>query len=719
MLPFKNQSVSQTYLYGMSDFWASMFLDSDKTNLLLEATSFQASEIYNRFLQLASGISLEDIATWQNSQIELVYLSDSDLVTGTIATYTLPSRIHSTKEITNRPFLATKSWKEGVDFYIDIANNTISFAKPLLNSGFISRELREGGRQYALWFIDSETDNDQLFLEYGKLIGIEQPNRITETFKSFVEGIFFVYVNGPNLDIIKKGLNLTLGIPLARDSETVLEIRKYLESDQYIIITDLNSYLIPYGVEPSVTIDQVLSEGDSLANWVEVKDYVSDGEWWVNLRIPEKVVPHIPDYVNRYATPGSYMDGLMRDYLKTHTFLVNVRTTVFKNEQDFSELAKILQRVKPTHTYAVYIWSVPILEEELSWDDSEVSYTPYIKWCDNLTTPIERLRMDSDQPLLMGCPTFTLFCAPAWLDDFLGRNTTMNGDPYLIAPGVEVTGYINQLSQFRTNTELEDAWMRVFMNKGLSYYLLPKDKLSWMKRVPDEVFGTGKDYLSSLFPGYRIIKSHITTEQDILTRFSSYFTEIPDSYVFTALAPEYLGSQTINTHSINSDFISNSGSILETNRITYFTRDSAVKYLGPLFPSQSYYNYIPGSGEIMEADFLVFVRVMDGYIGVAWATTNMEVSLDPYYRHEVNDKLAVTIDGGITAGLGIHGQPCYVTMGILPNYADITDFSINGVALNESFEDNTIPTVNYSDTENTIGLLDLSGNSLTYTRTWV
>ena len=79
-----------------------------------------------------------------------------------------------------------------------------------------------------------------------------------QTFKNYISGLYYVYSGGPTLDLIKKGLNLALGIPICRGNETVLDIRNYLETDQYIIITDQNQYVIPYGLTPLVNV------GDSL-----------------------------------------------------------------------------------------------------------------------------------------------------------------------------------------------------------------------------------------------------------------------------------------------------------------------------------------------------------------------------------------------------------------------------------------------------------------------
>ena len=78
-----NQS-SLTYLYGLSDFWVSIFEDSELVDGILEASTFQLGDVYSRFLQLAGNISLDSIQETYNSQIKLIRLSQEDSPCGHI-----------------------------------------------------------------------------------------------------------------------------------------------------------------------------------------------------------------------------------------------------------------------------------------------------------------------------------------------------------------------------------------------------------------------------------------------------------------------------------------------------------------------------------------------------------------------------------------------------------------------------------------------------------
>ena len=380
------------YLYGLSDFWSVMFEDSEKIELLLEASSVKMADIYSKFLQLTSSLSLADIEVTSRQQIKLYILSETDLVQGSANTYSLTEKILSSNFITNRPFLPTTTLSAEAGYHINDSGTEITFYKPVSELGFPARVTTGGVKQYSFWLVDSAIDEGFIYAHYGKLLQVT-PETSTENYKNFIYGLFYLFANGPTMSLMSKGLNLVLGIPLARETESVIDIRKYLDTDQYLVITDANQYLVPYGLQPSVSIGDTLVLGQEIAQWIELKDWIEDGDWWINLQIPATLMPYIPSgETDRYAKSGSYADYLMRNFLKKHTFLVNVKTIDFKNIQTFEKLWSIITDVKPTHTYPIYIWTVPTGDEVMDLADANLS----LRWdqfkCDNLSAPIAKMR---------------------------------------------------------------------------------------------------------------------------------------------------------------------------------------------------------------------------------------------------------------------------------------------------------------------------------------
>lgn len=696
-LDLGNSHRTMTYLHGLSDFWATTFADTETVNLLMEANAVTASETYSKFLQLTSGISLEDLSHLTNSQIKLIFVSVGAKVSGTVETYKLTDKIASARFISNRPFLPTSTLEQDVDFHIDEADGTISFAKHIGEYLFPFRTGSDGSREYSMWVVDARVDSDLIYKNYASLLGITKPERTSENFKNFVYGLYYLYMQGPSVDLLRRGLNLALGVPLIRDSETVLEIRKYLNTDQYIVISDINSYVVPYGLAPTCVVGDVLVTGDEIASWVEVKDYVNDGDWWINYMIPSDLLPHVPTDIagrNRYATTGSYADYLMRNYLKTHTFLVNVKTVGFKNIQTFQELSAIIKRVKPSYTTPIYVWTVPVGNEDIELKDDPLYLSKYVERCAGFTSGMYRFVRSSTNPLTRTCPQFTRFSVPAVLKEHTGNAEEINGYARSFMQGT-VTGYVYPQKQFRTMSSSEDAWMRALAVRNAGHRRGQRSQVGFNRGITQTIDGTGSDPIAGLFPEHRLICLYTTIMTDVLDKFQ-FANETPESdkYVFTLFQPMYQ-IDGINEVAINDSIVVGFYDFIMANFDKYFKRDPSVSYLGPFCAKDNYRVFTPAPGDINQNDFLVFVKIVDYTVGVFWATQNQEVAPVPYWDNDGDDILTMSIPGKLYRGMGPLGNPAYVLRG-------------DGLDLGGG-----VTQVGYSDADNTPMVLDRSGKVLT------
>ena len=436
-----NDQANMTYLYGLSDFWVNMFQESEKVNTSLQAFTIHYSETYSKFLQLTSQISLQDIQETIDSQIKLLVISTSSQVSGEVETYTLPENVLSCRFLSNRPVLPTLTLENEVHYRIDQVAGTIAFYKPVGTIGFPSKKMADGTTQYAIWMTDARVDENLLYDVYGKLIGMS-PDAAIGNYKDFLIGLYYMYTGGPDLATIRKGLDLVLGIPLARDTETVLDIRTYHNTNQFLVITNLNSYLIPYGLSPSIGIGDTLNVLDKLTTWIDVEDYLDNGDWWLNLKIPAKLIPFAAED-GRYASPGSSADYLMRNYLKTHTFLINIKTTIFKNGGVFDRIASIVEDIKPTYTTPIYIWSVIVGGRE-----ETVSLTEEFGGIDLIAglheTPMSSANFVRDAEVgyrfFRGDVNFTMFNAPKKVGRLIGSDAAYNGPTRVIGTSTGVGG---------------------------------------------------------------------------------------------------------------------------------------------------------------------------------------------------------------------------------------------------------------------------------------
>lgn len=708
------------YLHGLSDFWTFIFEDASKVNLALEANTVQASDIFNKFLQLTSVISLEEISTLTNHQLKLVLISSDNLVKDQVETYTFAADtpVKFARCMANRPFLPTVKLEEGADYFIDADNNTISFSRPLASMGFPFRSTTTGAKEYAIWAVDGRLDDDLIYNHYAKLINID-PTSSSTNFKNFVYGLYYLYVNGPNLATLRKGLNITLGIPLARDSEEVLEIRKYLNTDQYLVITDFNSYVIPYGLEPTVVVGDKLSTGDEIAVWVEVKDYIHDGEWWLNFMLPSHILPNIPTDSptrNRYATSGSYADWLMQNYLKKHTFLVNVKTVSFKNIQSFEQLASIIKDVKPAYTTPIYVWTVPISDEILALTDDLLKLSKVISRCESLTDGTYRHERDSAIPLLRDCPHVMRISARMELDTQTGYSAEING-PVRSFNGGLVRGFIAPQKGIRALSTKEEAWDRALRTRNQDQYCA---KRGWLDRNRSRTStgdgATEMPFTSNDFPGYRMVYLHTTTEEDINAKFAFVGSTAPSQYLFTLFKPTHY-SDLINEHALNGAYESNYYEIIKNNFDYLFERNPGVTFIGPFFPKDSYKVFKPTVADLKPNDFFAFTRITDYAIGVFWITQNFQVETPPYFAREQADALKIRMSGKMTRGMAPMGAPYYQIRDGGANIVYNQSNAINEKEVNSNIDTTTAVQVSYEDTLNPSFFVTRGGANLITERT--
>lgn len=365
-----------TYLYGLSDFFSFIFEDVDTVNLLLEANALKASEIYSRFLQLTSSISIAGIQEQVGSGIELVLITEADQV-GSLPRFRINKPFNSAKFLANRPFLPTEILEEGIDFKLTqegLTSCILQLARPIEDYQFSRRPLIDGTTQYAIWLTDVAIDEQLMYKHYGKLLGVA-PEVSSEQFSNFVYGLYYLYLNGPTLSLLEQGLNLVLGIPLPRTRSTVLDIRNIVETGQYLIITQDREYLLPIGILPAVGIGDVIDIGTSVAKWIELKDFISDGKWWLNVSIPSNIIRTKPkSQADRFAKVGNRFDELMTQYLFKNTFLIRINVGSFKDNKYFGYLSDILSNAKPSGTQAVFVWKISMDEDEFGAIE-EISFT--------------------------------------------------------------------------------------------------------------------------------------------------------------------------------------------------------------------------------------------------------------------------------------------------------------------------------------------------------
>lgn len=401
---------SLNYIYGLSDFWTYWFQDKEILDRTLEATSMQLAEIYSRFLQNCSSISLEDIRTTFHSDLKLLLIKDTDAVVTNPATYPYGYRINV--PITNigylfdKPMFPGKTYERNIHFRVEADGTDSSIlylTTPISGLGLPVRKIVVNGaevNQYSLWASDVEVDEQTLWSYFGRFVRVT-PATSTKLFKDYIQGLYFLYVNGPTVELLSRGLNLALGIPLARETEMVIKIVTDPETGNYSIITPNNSYTIPYQIPPIVEVGDILDVGKEISWVASVQDYKTNGSWWINLAMPRQLFPSRPSNIPTVAVEGGDIDYFMKKFLKTHTFLVKIDIAAEFSAESMAELARLVIDAKPVYTYPVLVWSIPILQDDLLEQDDDLVWSQQLEMYDSMVNG-EYLSRDHEEEDIAG-----------------------------------------------------------------------------------------------------------------------------------------------------------------------------------------------------------------------------------------------------------------------------------------------------------------------------
>lgn len=305
-----NLDRSYAYLYGLSDFWVKVFQESEVPEVTLEAQTVLLSEIYSKFLQRTSGISLESVQQTVGSSLQLALVDLSTETGSGPYTYRLPESVSSTAFLADRPILSTNQFLPSVHFNLSEDGSHITFPKKVTSYPFAQRSTVTGGTVVALWFSNATLDEKLIADNYGDLLSIS-PQSSTDAFYNYVYGMYHLRAKGPTLSEISTGFNLSIGIPSARNTETVLDVRRMADTGNHLVITDQNSYEVPYGLPAKYAAGEVIPQGRSVADWVEIADYKSNKSAWMGLRLPSRLIPGVTP-AQSVLLPGLLQSPLWR-----------------------------------------------------------------------------------------------------------------------------------------------------------------------------------------------------------------------------------------------------------------------------------------------------------------------------------------------------------------------------------------------------------------------
>lgn len=184
----------------------------------------------------------------------------------------LPDGVASVSQIYNRISYPSASLFEGIDFSLNTANNRLVFSfDPFLNTNFATRDkLNSNGvqdRELAMWLYLPKIDQKSVQQIYGLPIGVD--GQSGEAYKGLVNTIYDCLILGMSSGRLSKLLGYALNAPVADTTETVEAIHSHIRK---VVVTNKRVYFLSPRSEPTVSVGDEVSLGQSLSNALVVKE---------------------------------------------------------------------------------------------------------------------------------------------------------------------------------------------------------------------------------------------------------------------------------------------------------------------------------------------------------------------------------------------------------------------------------------------------------------
>ena len=167
-----------------------------------------------------------------------------------------------------------------------------------------------------------------------------------------VSGMFYAYWNGPTIRNIRNGLNIFYGLPFAGADGIVFSV-----TDDSVIIKEGYNQYESYSLASDQTSDLVvgdsISKFDTIANTIEVFDYISKPRWWDTYSL---------DMINEdFPISSGTMDSatkkIINNYTKYFTFGIKI------DAEEYADLTivnpgianRFITKIKPAYTHYKFI----------------------------------------------------------------------------------------------------------------------------------------------------------------------------------------------------------------------------------------------------------------------------------------------------------------------------------------------------------------------------
>jgi hypothetical protein len=205
-----------------------------------------------------------------------------------------------------------------------------------------------------MWAPVANVDIKHVQNSYGQLVDLTA-SISNEAYLNRVQGTWFALMSGPSIQNVESGLQLAMGLPVAKIDGTVTSI--FEESDDLgrvirraLIVLgeegafthELNPNLFPF-IDWNVIIGQAVDQFQPLTNGIDVLDVINDNDWHLSF-------------------PG------VADIERFNSFGVQVAVEALTADSDVADAIRFALRIKPTYTKMFMRFLLTSGNEDLSED---------------------------------------------------------------------------------------------------------------------------------------------------------------------------------------------------------------------------------------------------------------------------------------------------------------------------------------------------------------
>ncbi len=298
-------------LQNLGSFWSNIFAGSGKLQAYTGGLAQSQAQNYLNYLEAVATLSRFTVPVFHKENWFLLSITESsvagvasiyqpnDLVygpqTGDVAgrpagfvqTYggqdkpgivevQLPTTLANIPfNLQNYVLHPTKTWMNGIDYYIDRDRNLLVFRdNPFLDPRVPQRQVFNSAgvqidTEIAIWIYSGDFDLDYLYTYLGYALGVQLPS--SEFAKAVLNAFWDMHLLGPSMEQFTVMLAALAGDPLViNPREEVIAI--WVDTDNKLVITDLEVYQLPTTATTAVTVGETVFAGQSLSDAVTVTE---------------------------------------------------------------------------------------------------------------------------------------------------------------------------------------------------------------------------------------------------------------------------------------------------------------------------------------------------------------------------------------------------------------------------------------------------------------